>query len=71
MKKYLILLGLLVCFSAQADVCCTEGNEAACCQAQGKKYCADEGACRTKCLNELCPEGYTYSTTLLKCEKNS
>jgi len=70
MKKYLTLLGLLVCFSAQADVCCTAGNEASCCPS-GKKYCADEGACRTKCTDEICPAGYTYNTTLLKCEKNS
>ena len=76
MKKYLILLGALVCFSAQADVCCTAGSEQACCQSQGgKKYCANDHSCRTKCTNELCPEGYTYSydsaTGKGSCEENS
>ena len=73
MKKYLFLLCALGCFSAQAatEFCCAAGNEAACCAERGKKFCSDDNSCRTKCLNEICPAGYRYNTTLLKCEPNS
>jgi len=73
MKKTLLgLVAVLVLGVPTAkaiDFCCEAGNEALCCESLGKKYCPSEKACRTKCVEELCPEGYVYNNQTLKCER--
>ena len=70
MKKALsIIIALFWAISAEAQVCCQAGNEAACCATKGKKWCADEGACRTKCLSEMCPPGYAFDMEIMTCKK--
>ena len=73
MKKYLslIVLSILyagICLGAEL-LCCTLGEEAACCATIGRKWCPKEGECRTKCLDELCPKGYVFDASLMKCKK--
>ena len=74
MKKFFPLMAFLsilyasICFGAE-PLCCTLGEETACCATIGRKWCPKEGECRTKCLDELCPDGYIFDTSLMKCKK--
>ena len=70
MKKTMcIIIGLFFAIAARAQVCCTAGNEEACCAAKGKKWCADDGTCRKKCLSEMCPPGYEFDMQIMTCKK--